>query len=93
MKEKGRSPEEELKEITEWLKEHPGDMGLRRRRAVLLQQTGQYGEALNEWLRVQEVIPDDREAGERIHYLETILKYTNLDIFSDPNTHHDPWLE
>jgi hypothetical protein len=88
-----KSPEEELKEITERLKEHPGDMGLMRRRAILLQQTGRYGEALNEWLRVQERIPDDREAGERITYLQTILKYTNLDIFSDPNTHHDPWLE
>ncbi len=86
-------PEDELRRLTEQLKKHPEDMDTLRQRALLLQQTGQYGPALNDWLQVRELLPDDREAQERIRYLETILKFTNLDIFSDPNTHHDPWLD
>ncbi len=88
-----KTPEEELQQVIGELEKHPDDMALMRRRAVLLQQTGQYGEALNQWLRIREILPKDREARERILYLETILKFINRDIFSDPNTHHDPWLE
>ena len=88
-----KTPEEELRQLTGHLEEHPEDTEILRRRAMLFQQTGQYGPALNDWLRVRDLLPDDREAQERIRYLEIILKYTNLDIFSDPNTHHDPWLD
>ena len=88
-----QTPEEELRQLTEQLEKHPEDPEILRRRALLLQQTGQYGPALNDWLQVRDLLPEDREAQERIRYLEIILKYTNLDVFSDPNTHHDPWLD
>ncbi len=86
-------PEKELEQITRKLENKPDDLKLLYRRAALLQQLERYGEALNDLHRIMEIYPEYREARERARLLETILKFTNLDIFSDTNTNHDPWFE
>ncbi len=90
--EEGKDFQRLLEEVQEALQRDPDNIALLRRRAELLQHLGRYGDALNGWLRIEELQPGDKETRQHIRYLEEILKYTNLDIFSDPNTHHDPWL-
>ncbi|HHJ10378.1 MAG TPA: tetratricopeptide repeat protein [Bacteroidetes bacterium] len=87
------SPEKEIEQITRKLKNNPDDLTLLYRRAALLQQVERFGEALNDLHRIMEIHPEYREARERARFLETILKFTNLDIFSDTNTDHDPWFD
>ncbi len=88
----GEEARQALRATEDELARRPQDVVLLRRRALLLQHLGRYGEALNAWLAIRDLHPDDEETLQHIRYLEEILKYTNRDIFSDPNTHHDPWL-
>ncbi len=83
----------ELAEVSARLQEDPEDTELLYQHAGLLQQLGKYGDAINDLKHILEIRPDHPQALERMRYLETILKFTNMDIFSDTNTHHDPWLE
>ena len=85
--------EKELNELENLLEKDPDNTDLLYRHAVLLQKAGRYGDAINDLQQILELNPGHKRAGERLHFLETILKFTNMDIFSDTNTHHDPWLE
>lgn len=79
--------------ITEKLGQEPGNAGLLFERSQLWEQIGAVGNALNDLYEILKSDPGNLRAKNRISYLETILKYRNTDIFSDTNTHHDPWEE
>ena len=85
--------EKQLEQVKKQLKHHPDDVNLLYRQASLLQQLGRYGDALNILNRILELVPDHYEALHRRELIKSILKFTNIDIFSDTNTDHDPWLE
>ncbi len=93
MEKEEETPEKLLEELTAALEKTPDDPDLLYRRAGVLQQMGRYGDAANDLIRLLEKDPDHEAAQQRLALLEEILKFTNLDIFSDPNTHHDPWME
>ena len=87
------SPEKELEKVSRQLEKNPEEVDLLYRRASLLQQLGRYGEALNDLHRILEKDPQHLQALQKTQYIQTILRFTNTDIFSDTNLDHDPWLE
>lgn len=51
-------------------------------RGRLLYRRSQYGEALNDFLRAEELDPDNTEAREYIRMLRDIFEYRNMDIYN-----------
>mgnify|MGYP000530600968 CR=1 FL=1 len=83
-----------IRKLTRKIENDPGDMtALLRERAGLWEQLGDLGEALNDLRKILEKNPEDISTKNRIQYLQMILRFNNMDIFSDTNTNHDPWME
>lgn len=82
-----------IADITEKLRNNPGDTVMLFERATLWEQIGEIGHAVNDLIEILKTDPENFRAKNRINYLKTILKFQNIDIFSDTNTHHDPWEE
>ncbi len=71
----------------------PADETLYFMRAELFYKLNRYGEAINNYMKVLELNPEDKEAAGKIDIIKTILRYNNTDIYASPNTDMDPWLE
>ena len=82
-----------VKRLDEMLKARPDDEELHFMRAELFYKLNRYGEAMNDYLKVTELNPENKEAAGKIDIIKTILRYHNTDIYASPNTDMDPWLE
>ena len=82
-----------VKLLDEALKVRPDDEALLFMRAGFFYKLNRYGDALNDYMRVLEVNPHNKEASGKIDIIKTILRYHNTDIYASPNTDMDPWLE
>lgn len=82
-----------VKMLDEVIKAQPGDEDLYFMRAEFFYKLNRYGEAINDYRKVLEQNPNNREAAGKIDILNTILRYHNTDIYASPNTDMDPWLE
>lgn len=49
--------------------------------------------AINDYNKILTVNPKDQIAGFQVEHLKTILKFNNTDIYANPNTNLDPWLD
>ncbi len=88
-----KETEDLLSEITELIAQLPGQEDIYFARAELFYKLNRYGEAINDYMRVLEINPENREAAGKIDILKTILRFHNTDIYANPNTDMDPWLE
>jgi len=62
-------------------------------RAELYTKLQQFGMAINDYKSILSKDEANTHAQIRIEQLQTILKYQNTDIFENPNTNFDPWLD
>jgi regulator of sirC expression with transglutaminase-like and TPR domain len=82
-----------IKEITKRLKKDPADTSLLEHRAMLYTKVQLFGQAINDYRMIQQIDKDHPRAGMQIEQLRMILRFQNTDIFENPNTTFDPWLE
>ena len=82
-----------VRKLDEAIKAQPRDEELYFMRAELFYKLNRYGEAINDYNRVVELNPESKEAAGKIDLIHTILRYHNTDIYANPNTDMDPWLE
>ncbi len=62
-------------------------------RANIYTRLQQFHRAINDYRKILELDPDDTIALQHIEQLQTILRYSANDIYANPNTNLDPWLE
>lgn len=84
---------EAVDKLSEMIESQPGNEELYFVRAELFYKLNRYGESMNDYRKVTELNPDNREAAGKIDLLRTILRYHNTDIYASTNTDMDPWLE
>jgi tetratricopeptide (TPR) repeat protein len=82
-----------VKILDEAIKAQPGDEELYFIRAEFFYKLNRYGAAINDYNKVVEINPGNKEAAGKIDIIKTILRYNNTDIYANPNTDMDPWLE
>lgn len=82
-----------VKMLDEAIKAQPDDEDFYFARAELLYKLNRYGKAINDYNKVVELNPENKEAIGKIDLIHTILRYNNTDIYANPNTDMDPWLE
>jgi len=82
-----------VKLLDEAIKTQPLDEELYFLRAEFFYKLSRYGEAINDYNKVVELNPGNKEAVGKIDMIQTILRYHNTDIYANPNTDMDPWLE
>lgn len=82
-----------LKELNQWLEKEPDNIVLLEQRAAVFEKLQQYGSAINDFKRILKIAPENKQAAVKLEMLNTILRYTNTDIYASPNTNMDPWLE
>jgi len=82
-----------VKKLNEAIKAQPGNGELYFMRAELFYKLNRYGDAINDYNKVVELNPENKEAAGKIDLIHTILRYHNTDIYANPNTNMDPWLE
>ena len=84
---------EAVKKLDEAIKTQPVDERLYFMRAEFFYKLNRYGAAINDYNKVVELNPGNKEASGKIDIIKTILRYNNTDIYANPNTDMDPWLE
>lgn len=82
----------ELDKLNKLIDKKP-EIDLLYQRAKLLMSFGENAKAINDYYHILSIDKDEKLAKVKIEYLKTILRYTNTDIYANPNTNLDPWLE
>ncbi len=82
----------ELDKLNELIDKKP-EIDLLYQRAKLLMSLGENAKAINDYYDILSIDKEQKLAKVKIEYLKTILRYTNTDIYANPNTNMDPWLE
>ncbi len=82
-----------VKMLNEAIEAQPEDEELYFMRADFFYKINRYGDAINDYNRVVKLNPGNKEAAGKIDLIHTILRYNNTDIYANPNTNMDPWLE
>ena len=62
-------------------------------RAELFTKIQNQSKAINDYVAILKLNPEDKIAKVKLDMLRTIVKFTNTDIYANPNTNLDPWLE
>jgi hypothetical protein len=75
------------------ISENKNNTDLLHSRAELLIKLQQYGKAINDYRTILAIDLKDKYAAGQIEMLSTILRFTGNDIYANPNTNLDPWLE
>ena len=83
----------EIEALNKIIDKNPKDLEPYKKRAELYYKLNEYGKALNDYYKILEKQPDNKEIKTQIDMIETILRYTNTDIYASTNTNMDPWLE
>ena len=75
------------------LNKDSGNLKLLRLRAELNIKLQKFGLAINDYKAILLIDKHDHTAAAQIEQLQTILKFNNTDIYANPNTNFDPWLD
>lgn len=62
-------------------------------RAQLYTKIQEHSKAINDYLAILKLDSSDSEAKVKLDMLQTIVKYSNTDIYASTNTNMDPWME
>jgi hypothetical protein len=80
-------------EISELILENNQNTELLHSRAVLYVKQQFYGKAINDYRTILTINDKDKIAAGHLEMLSTIMRFTGNDIYANPNTNLDPWLE
>ena len=80
-------------EISIIISENKKEAALLHARADLYCKLQQYGKAINDFRSILSLNEKDKKAKGQLEMLINILKFTGNDIYANPNTNLDPWLE
>ena len=95
MKEKEKQIEEiknNIEKISAQINENPS-IELFYERAKHLVKLNEFPKAINDYNKILVIDANQTYAKTQLEFLSTILKYNNTDIYANPNTNFDPWLE
>ncbi len=82
-----------IEEITNKIQKASNDISLLLARAELYTKIQEHSKAINDYIAILKLSPSDKEAQVKLDMLQTIVKYTNTDIYASTNTNMDPWME
>jgi regulator of sirC expression with transglutaminase-like and TPR domain len=71
----------------------PRDTDLLQLRAEIYIKLQQPSKAINDYNKILSIDPKNPIASFQVEHLKTILKFNNTDIYANPNTNLDPWLD
>lgn len=71
----------------------PENTDLLHTRAGLFTKIQNHSKAINDYITIIKINPSDNIAEVKLEMLQTIVRYSNIDIYANPNTNMDPWLE
>ena len=72
---------------------NPKNIKLLHLRAELFTSQQDHGKAVNDYLKILKIKPEDKEAKTKLGLLRSILKYSNIDVYASTNTNMDPWMD
>lgn len=84
---------ESIEEVSRKILDNPKDKKLIYQRAELYTKVQEPSKAINDYLAIIELNPNDEIAKVKLDLLRTINKFSNIDIYANPNTDMDPWME
>lgn len=82
-----------VEELTVLISKNKNNTELLHARAELLIKLQLNGKAINDYREILEINNSDKHAAGQIEMLATILRFTGNDIYANPNTNLDPWME
>jgi hypothetical protein len=83
----------QINELTVNISNDSHNTKLLHERAGLFTKIQDHGNAINDYIAIIGINPDDDVARVKLDMLKTISRFTNTDIYANPNTNLDPWLE
>jgi len=63
------------------------------KRAALYEQAQQPSKAMNDFLKILEMDPENKIAKTKMEMLKITMHYQNRDIYAHPNLDNDPWMD
>jgi hypothetical protein len=82
-----------VEELTQLISENKCNTKLLHIRAELFIKLQLYGKAINDYRKILGIDDTDKQAAGQIEMLATILRFSGNDIYANPNTNLDPWME
>ncbi len=82
-----------IEALTLYIAENPDNAELYYHRAEAHFQNNSPGKAINDYKKVLDLDPGNQKAAAKVEFIRTILRFQNTDIYANPNTNMDPWLE
>ncbi len=82
-----------IEDISKKIPKAKTDIRLLHSRAQLYTKIQEHSKAINDYITILKLEPSDKEARIKLEMLQTIVKYTNTDIYASTNTNMDPWME
>ena len=83
----------QVHELDTKIKSNPNDTGLLHQRAELFTKLQEQSKAINDYIAILDINQKDDIAKVKLDMLRTIVRFKNIDIYANPNTNLDPWLE
>lgn len=84
---------EEIERLSQKLSRDKTNIELLHTRAQLFTKIQNQSKAINDYLAILTINPNHKVAKVKLEMLRTIVKFVNTDIYANPNTNMDPWME
>jgi len=85
--------EQAVKILEQALVDYPENIELLFLKAEFHEKKDEMPAAMNAYLKILELEPENTEAEVHREHLVFILRYRNMDVFANTNLWNDPWLE
>ena len=82
-----------IEKINKEIKASVVNISLLHSRAELYTKLQEHSKAINDYIAILRIDPNDKAAMIKLDMLQTIVKYTNTDIYASTNTNMDPWMD
>ena len=82
-----------VEELSSLIIEFEQNTDLLHARAGLFIKQQSYGKAINDFRTILTIDNKDKLAAGHLEMLSTIMRFSGTDIYANPNTNLDPWLE
>jgi len=82
-----------IEELTLLISKNKNHIELLHGKAELYIKLQLYGKAINDYRAILAINENDKHAAGQVEMLTTILRFTGNDIYANPNTNLDPWME